>query len=435
MVDTAGGVISDRRMPMNRILLINDNASHNNWGAQATAYAVKKLFKDHLPDHQLVSIPWEWLRSEYRQWVLVGGRRLIDMSHLRRGGTLVRALSLPTEFFPKIADDFEYWVDRWNAGHGGPFADDFISWAGESTAVVHNAENSIYFNMPEGCRALFLLWFAKTSLRRPCFSINQTAHLTGVWPIMDAMAQKVYPLLDSVTTREPMSLRNLEYLGITNAQFVPDVVFSLRPEDFDTSATEKWLRSVNLRRQQFFCLSTSGLPTSRPRTGWEGEVARVVRDLKGQGLQAVLVAKDSHCQFLREVADLTDSVFFGPEHEFWDLWPLFSEAAFVVTGHLHYASFAAMVGCPILPLSANNHKMTGLCEGLKWPIQSPHNITSLSSCREDILNQAQVLVNDRPSLSRHLMEVTGAFRSDAFLNVHIIARELHDDAEIAEKLA
>jgi hypothetical protein len=150
-----------------------------------------------------------------------------------------------------------------------------------------------------------------------------------------------------------------------------------------------------------------------PRGRWDGEVTQLVRSLKASGLQAVLVAKDPWCLPLEEVARRTGSLFFGPDHEYGDLWPLFEGASFLVSGHYHYVIFAAMVGCPFVPLSVNNHKMKGVCEHLGWRRSEPFDATLLRLCRDEIVGEALELARDRPRLSSQLREKSARLQGEA----------------------
>jgi len=114
------------------------------------------------------------------------------------------------------------------------------------------------------------------------------------------------------------------------------------------------------------------------------------------------------------------ALFFGPEHEFYDLWPLFESASFLVTGHYHYVIFGAMVGCPFIPMSANNHKMQGVCELLEWERTMPFDATYLKSCRKEILAEAGQIMTNRHKLSPHLIKKAEQLQTDALtLGDHI----------------
>ncbi len=344
---------------------------------------------------------------------LLGGRLIRQKKRRRVVRKVLNRCSVRETFYPEVADDFAHWADEWLAGRGGPQADEFLALAENADIVVYNGENSIYRNTPEGCHGIFLIWLAKTRLGKPSCIINLTAQQNGVRPIMTGMIQLTFPELDLVTVREPCSLVNLQALGIQNAELFPDVVFSLLPDAYARTRVEEWRRRNDLSDQSYFCLSASGLPVSKPRGVWDGEIAELVRNLKSLGLQAVLLARDPWCLFLGEVASRTDSHFFGPEHGFHELWPLLEGASFVVTGHYHYVIFGSMVGCPFVPMSANNHKMEGVCRLLEWERTIPFDATYLKGCRPEIVQEARRLMVSRSGLSTHLINRSSQLREDA----------------------
>lgn len=398
-----------------KVLIINDNSAHLNWGAQASPPALFEIIEQSLPDTNITALTHEWLTRSFhrRMRSLLGGRLVREKKEWRRPiRSLVNRFSTPEPFYPEVADDFDCFADEWLKGHGGPQAEEFLQLAKNSDIVVYNGENSIYRNTSEGCHGIFLLWLAKTRLNKPSCIVNHTAHQNGVRPIMDGMIQLVFPKLDLVAVREPCSLQNLDNLGIKNAMLFPDVVFAFRPNNFSEVRVKNWRNQQNLTDNSYFCLSASGLPTSKPRGSWDGEVTKLVQDLKSLGHQAVLLAKDPWCLFLEEVARRTDSLFFGPEYEFHDLWPLLKGASFLVTGHYHYVIFGAMVGCPFIPLTVNNHKMQGVCQLLEWERTVPFDVTYLRNCRADIFNEASKIVDKRSTLCNHLINRTIQLRQE-----------------------
>lgn len=400
------------------ILLINDNTEHPNWGAQATVFALRKMFAEHIPGLNLDTIPWGWLRRTYREVQLPSGRKMTyrrSQYHMLVEKLLYR-VSSESEFFPVILDDFDYYADKWIAGDAGTDAADFLRRAASADAVVYNGENSIYRNTVEGCRALFLLWVSKTRLGKPSAIINHTAHLDDVQPRMPAMVRHLFPLLDLVTCREPAGWQQLREMGICHAELVPDAVFYLRDNIAGDREFEAWRRSAGLDGKSYFCLSGSALPASEPRGSWDGKVVELVRGLQKTGLHPVLVAKDPECLFLEEVARRTGGSFFGPDHAFHEMWPLFRGASFLVSGHYHYVITAASVGCPFIPLSVNNRKMKGVCIHLEWHRTEPFDITDLGSSMSEILTEANGLLRDRDSLSAALRLRTERLSAESAFN-------------------
>jgi polysaccharide pyruvyl transferase WcaK-like protein len=413
------------------ILLINDNSAHVNWGAQASPSALVGIIEQSLSGCTITALSHAWLaRSHHRRMHhLLGGRLIRGKKRGRIARKFLNRCSTLEAFYPEVADDFDYWADEWLAGRGGPQANEFLKLAEKAEIIVYNGENSIYRNTPEGCHGIFLLWLAKTRLGKPVCIVNHTSHQNGVRPIMTGMIQLVFPDLDLVAVREPCSLANLRALGIRNAELFPDVVFSLLPGDYSRDRVDQWRHQHNLVDHSYFCLSASGLPVSKPQGGWDGEVAALVRNLKTHNLQAVLIAKDPWCLFLYEVARQTDSLFFGPEHEFHDLWPLLEGASFLVTGHYHYVIFGTMVGCPFVPMSVNNHKMQGVCELLEWERTQPFDATYLKNCRAEIVSEAWQLMDNRSELSARLVNKVAQLRDDTLKLGAGIACQLNDSGK------
>lgn len=405
-----------------KILLVNDNSAHLNWGAQATVFALKKMLAEEIGGLQLEAIPHAWLRRLYREAHLPAGR-ILSYWQGEYGGVkekVLNRLSLPVEYYPVVFDDFEYFADEWISGRAGPDAAAFVAAAGEADAVVYNGENSIYRNTLEGCRAIFLLWLSKTRLGKPSAIINHTAHLDDVQPRMTTMISHVFPVLDVVTCREPCSWDQMRSIGIARADLVPDAVFYLGNDGSGDERFAEWSEKVGLTGRPYFCLSGSALPASSPRGKWDGRVSELVMGLKAAGFRPVLVAKDPDCLFLEEVARRTDGIFFGPEHSFHELWPLFRGAAFLVSGHYHYVIIGSLVGCPFVPLSVNNRKMKGLCRHLAWRRTEPFDITDLGTCGSDIIAEAMSLWKGRNSLSAALQQQAEELRRGSGRNAHLV---------------
>lgn len=395
-----------------RVLILNDNRAHPNWGAQASPVALEELLRATLPDVEIAWLSWDWLRSSYHR-VRIGPLAISRRQEVPLAARpLWHRLSRRCADFPDVADDFGYLARRWMRREGSPMVGEFLDATQGADILVYNGENSLYRNTIEGTRALFLLWLAKVHLGMPSCIVNHTVHVNDVRPIMNAMIRKVHPTLDLVACRETRSWQSLKEMGIENARLFPDVVFWLKEKEEAAFGVSTWLEQHDLEPMRYVCMSASGLPVSKPMgRAWDGEYAALVRRTKAvTGLQPVLMARDPDCQFLEEVARRTGSAYFGPEHHFTDLWPLLRQAAVLISGHFHYVIIAASVGCPFVPLSANNHKMQGVCEQLGWPRATPYDVTDLANASISITVEAEELVTRRPQVSPHLVATADGFR-------------------------
>ena len=133
-----------------KVLLINDNSAHPNWGAQATPYALIRILERSIPGVQIVPLSWDWLRPSYSEFRIPSppGRYITR----ERAGVLwpfVRRVTKPVDFYPAVADDFDAFADAWIAGHGGPDAEEFIRLAKDADIVVYSGHPFDYLSLPE----------------------------------------------------------------------------------------------------------------------------------------------------------------------------------------------------------------------------------------------------------------------------------------------
>ena len=409
---------------MPRILLLNDNGDQDNWGAQATPYAIKRMLRDHIPGVEIQSIAYGAMtRRFFRPRFRAMGERYYLISSADRFRVPKFMLSRAVEFFPPIVDDFDYFADLWERGRGGPLADEFISAARRADIVLFNAENSIYRNAITGVRGLFMTWYARKRLGKRAGVINQTARVSDMdRPIMRGMVKMAYPELNLVTAREVWSYRDLMAAGVENAEHVPDVVFYLREDEWNLQRERfgNWKRAVGLADgEPYYCLSASSLPMGHRRPGHGSPVAELVRKINTREPRAVIMARDSGCLFLEDVAKETDSIFFGPEHSFHELWPLFEGARFLVTGHLHYVIMASQVGCPCVPMSTNNHKIQGVLDDLGLPTHT-FDATALRYEVDEVVEAVDDVIDRHDRLSEALVAASERLGAQAARNATLV---------------
>ena len=75
-------------------------------------------------------------------------------------------------------------------------------------------------------KALFMSWYARKILGKPCAYLNGGLHLTHVEPFLPPMARRTLLELDAVTIRESWSLKCAqEFVPGLEAELLPDSVF------------------------------------------------------------------------------------------------------------------------------------------------------------------------------------------------------------------
>ncbi|HPQ41007.1 MAG TPA: polysaccharide pyruvyl transferase family protein, partial [bacterium] len=300
---------------MTRLLLLNDTIDHDNWGANACSEWLKRIVQDHMPDAVFSSVLSHWTTDRFyiRPWWLGGG---VDT----RRRKVVGRFCTPLSFLPKVTDDFDRQADSWQAGQGGPFADEFLGKLKISDAVIFNAEGSTYRNNTSAVRCLFALWIAVTRYGKPAFFTNGSVTLTPVFPILNAMVSRTFQSITAVSVREPCSLDNVHHWipGVDIALYPDSVFYSAeKPVSIQNPETLDFMNS--LQKSDYFCFSLSMLTSSIGGYQAAGidttALYDLIRSLQRIVPEAVLMARDGMDQaIIRNLARATGSRVFGPEH-------------------------------------------------------------------------------------------------------------------------
>lgn len=384
---------------MPKVLIFNDTRDQTNWGSQACVNALIDILRKEIPNLEVETITSAKMFKGYRlrPRFLGGG----PYSPRRRDKLFGRwSRDLPTT--PFVADEFDWFADRWLKGEGGPLADEYVNYLKNVDAVIFNAEGSTYRMNHIAKLGLFMLWFARAHFGKPALFLNGTFALTDVDRILPAMARKAFRVLDGISVRENYSLRNVHlYVPGVAVKLIPDSVFYFRREIAQSGAgLEEINRQLNLA--PYFCVSSSMLPLDFSRTRSNSALVRLIKELKGIVPQAVLTAKDDGDTWLKQVAAETGSLFFGPENHYSELMTLLQGAQFLVSGRYHNIIMSTIMGCPSIPLTTASPKIDGLCELLDGAIGTPLDVTDLWSSINTILMRAKRYLSEGESKRREL---------------------------------
>lgn len=398
-------------MSMPRLLFLNDTRDHDNWGANAGADALFEIFKEKIPGLTVDSIMSSWTTRRFRKlpgWL--GGE-----IYWARKKYLDR-FSLPFEFLPVVADDFENAAEDWLNGKGGPFADELLTKLKNADVIVFNAEGSTYRNNTSSIRCLFALWLAKTHFNIPALFMNGSVTLTPVDPILPAMFRKALSPTLRIAVREPISLRNVEEFapGIS-AELVPDSVFHFSSSLVD-KADEKFHQfKSRLGNKPYFCFSLSMLLSmvrGYLRHGvTKSSLFALITRLKKIVPQSVILARDGMDQVIcQQLADSTGSLLFGPSHSYANLMSLLQNARFLISGRYHHLIISIIAGCPSIALKTTSHKVDGLCELMEGEIGTAIDATEMWNHIDSIVKTGSEYLDTYNQKHRRLQEIASDYR-------------------------
>lgn len=400
-------------MKKTKILVLNDGAKYKNWGIKACIDGLYNIIDLKQSDFEIISLPHSFMHKQYSWSPTILGRQVFSET-----SRVASKLLSPYHLLPRVADEFEYVAKMWTEGKGGNGADIFIEMAKSADCVIFNAEGSTYRKNIGAIKGLFMLWYAKTVLKKKAIFLNGSVTLTLVDSTLPGMIRKVFSTIDYSVVREPYSYNSIQsfYPEIKNIKVAPDSVFSL---DFSKIENSKSLQLP----ENFFCFSLSMLPMDT-RFLDESVLVSLIRELKKVVPQAVFLAKDVEDQLLKSISDKTDSIFLGGELEYEEVAQVLKKAKFLFSGRYHHCIFSTMVGTPVLPLTTSSHKIHGLSKLFNGVMPTPYDATDLSNQFNSIVEKAKEIAANNSSIRSEYKKQSEVLHKEAFLPQKILKEVL-----------
>lgn len=228
--------------------------------------------------------------------------------------------------------------------------------------VCFNGEGAIHDRSGHYFRLLGSLLAFKMSGKR-VYSLNQTVDIRP-GSRHARMMQVVYPQLDRVAVREPVSFRLLQSLGI-RCELIGDAAYALPrlPDD------ERERRFAKFGIAKPFIAITASSAMKRNRKAVR-QVERLVNVAKSFGRPVVFLANTKTDLYVaRKLAPRHDLRVVGyADADYLDAIALIAHADLVIGGRQHPNIFAAKYGVPFIGLAGNTHKMSGVAELLGYPV-------------------------------------------------------------------
>lgn len=321
-----------------KVQLLNDSSAGLNWGGKATTAGLKQTFRARWPKAEMSSVakpplPFRKLKClrRFAEQELARVLKSPDTSPRQLERALKRLkFQLPDGSVP----------DR----------------------VFLNGEGAIRAKSGHVTRLLGILrlfqehgaWVA---------AVNHSIELRGEPALID-LVRAVYARLDHVTVREPISLREIQAVGIEQAVLVPDAAFSHGP--LTDSQIESHLKRMDLPNE-FVCLTGS----SALSAGNVSAAATLVDSVRSVTRLPIVMLNSTKTDIALGQAMKRRYPNFhtvAPPEPFQAAMAAIARAKFLAGGRFHPAIFAAVHGTPIVVLPGNTHKMAGLVELLEYPI-------------------------------------------------------------------
>jgi polysaccharide pyruvyl transferase WcaK-like protein len=272
----------------------------------------------------------------------------------------------------------------------------------ECNVVIYNAEGSTHSNNLSAKKGLFLLYLA-ARMRKTTLFINGSVTLQKdctdkIAPVLAHVAKYI----DMIYLRESLSHRTVcDIVGKTNCNFLPDSIFKLY------EITDSEVRKID--NDKYFLVSSS---MSKPFGAYAPDkipIGKIVDSLALQFGRPIFLIKDPEDAYLAKFAKSRGYSIYS-ENNVNQIFSLFNNASFLLSGRFHHLILATINGCPIIALDTTSAKNRGIVEmlpqlGYSNRILNPSNILASS---EFIHEQADIICksNTRLEAKDALMKFT-----------------------------
>ena len=374
-----------------KVFFVNDSTSNANWGDRAAAVSllamvrasggdiVRALTEDELRNSRfnaapadIADLPGRVRHERLRESV----KRLVPPLVLDVRRRLMRgpAGGDPTRLIPRRWEDFEVCAKtvRRVAEHGWP---EILAALDEAEVVVMHGDGAMV-----GCGViprtdLFIAYLAKRHFATPVAIVNHTVDFDD--PELLRMASEVYPLLDDVVFRDPMSADR--WGAVCGGRAAADTAFWFEPAprvDWAPLATrptyfDVWPHTAAFDPSRpYLCIGGSSILWA----GWDppalahGFAALVEAVRAVYGGQIVLTASDlPDEQILGWVARRLELPLIPVTTPVQQAVDIVGNADAYVGGRWHPAIFALRGGAPVVALSSKTFKMRSLMHAAGLP--------------------------------------------------------------------
>ena len=329
------------------IYFVNDTANSINWGCRATTNALKHMVSS-LNCEISSTMPLSFM-SQRQPWA---------------NNQIERKDTCPSKW-----SDFDQYADFVMQGHILKDVKEAILC---SDIVFINGEGSIYDTQRKGRFMLFVAYIARQYLSTPCVIVNHTCDIHD--PIMYEMVENIYPLLDDVIFREPLSASACKsFLNITPESIVPDSAFIYEP------ASKSELSGITNREnyysiwpdwtdgfdpgKPYICISGSSIYLRPDRPDYDPipTYISLCKTLNDNVADVLLVPTDRPDEkLLRPVAKELGLPIVATALSTQQAVDILGNAALFISGRWHPSIMALTGGTPIITLTANTYKTIAL---------------------------------------------------------------------------
>lgn len=305
-----------------------------------------------------------------------------------------------------------------------PYERALLEW---SDIVIVNSEGNVvngidrFGRYKEGPRYVLFLEYLAKKFGKKVAVINHTVDPDSEDGI--EMVQNVYPMMDYVAVREPLSIEKLMELGVERSvDYIPDALFSYVPEP-EWKPSEK-LKSVIDFSKPYICLGdSSGISSLASTVKWDlfDVFDELVDELRTICPQVVII--DGFSGNLRSLNELVKEKkipcvnLYNCPYE--DLIQVLGKAKCFVSGRWHASIMGLLSGTPFILWGSDSHKTKSLSVIYEYPFRF-YNVHTLPLHIKEMGADVKKAVEQESALRAQNMKTTIHLRDRALQNINIL---------------
>ena len=305
---------------------------------------------------------------------------------------------------------------------------DIVIFQGEGL-LVHGIDRYGKY-LIAGLYQLYMLWLSKFKFKKVTIIVNHTVD-TGGNIEANEMIRTIYPHLDLVAVREPLSLKFLRDLGINNAEYIPDALFSFRPLNNNWSFSSKLTEQIDFSKPYICIGDTSGILNNRYYSGVKWNFveiySKIIDELKKIIPQIIFV--DGFRGINNDVNKVIKNNGIGYVNllncSYEDLYYVFKESEIFISGRWHSSILAVLANTPILLLGADSYKTKALYDILDY--DAPFfELNTLPIYVEEIVQSTKSILERKSEIKQKLKVNVEPLIEGAKGNVRFLADWLNN---------
>lgn len=431
-----------------RILLVGDLRNVLNYGAIATTESLISLIRIHHPDAELKCIDFRSMQNatpidgwetvvevqekknklahkfkRIRKFIVnILPYKLVCLYRLRKEKVQEREyIPFMNYHAPYLFKDYEKWSNNFLDGEILQYEKKLLDWAdlvivnGEGNVVRGIDSNGVYRHRT--LYLFFISWLSKKIYNKPTYIVNHVVDPDSQDAI--EIIKNLYPLLDKVVVRDPLSLQRLLDLGVKGAEYAPDALFSYKGDD-EWSPSQNIKEQIDFKKPYILLGDSSSFCNAYSHSKWNVPyyMSQLVNQLRRIVPQIVFL--DGFSGFNSEINIVVEHNHLGcislQNCNWHELFHVMRRAEIFISGRWHASILSILAGTPILCWGSDSHKTKALYPIMDYQYKFFDSDT-LPIHIDDIVREAKKIIDDKDEIREDFDNKINTLRQQSHKNI------------------